>query len=146
MEKLKLVGEGVIITVDDSDIEAMDSNVLNALGLKLSDLLVHDGVLLKIVNELFIGGAEAVSINDERIISTTGIKCVGPVIQVNEEKVSPPYVIRAIGDKKKIKEFLNSSKVIEEYRKKTLKLQIEEKDNITIPGYTKELKLEYIVD
>lgn len=90
------------------------------------------------------GGAEAVSINDQRIISTSEIKCVGPAIQVNDEKLTPPYVIKAIGNKQTLKQILIDSTVIESFRKRTLKLQIEESDNIEIKAYDKDLSLEYI--
>ena len=53
--------------------------------------------MLSIVNELFNAGAEAVSVNNQRIISTTAINCAGTVITINNQKVSVPFVIKAIG-------------------------------------------------
>jgi len=90
------------------------------------------------------GGAEAVSINEQRIISTSEIKCVGPAIQVNNEKLTPPYVIKAIGNKEGLKQTLMDSSVIEAFRKRTLRLQIDESDDMEIKAYEKKLNFEYI--
>ena len=83
-------GSGVIITVADSDIDS--SAVLNS-----SDLLIHDTDILKIVNELKNAGAEAISINDQRVILTTSIICGGNIININGEKIGSPFIIKAIG-------------------------------------------------
>jgi uncharacterized protein YlxW (UPF0749 family) len=60
--------------------------------------LVHDVDLTELTNELWAAGAEAISINNERIIADSPIRCVGPTILVNTFHVSPPYIVKAIGD------------------------------------------------
>lgn len=82
-----VTGEGIIITVKDK--------TTNGLG--TSNDLIHDGDLRAIVNELKNAGAEAISINDQRIVSSTAITCIGTVIQINDEKVGTPFIIKAIG-------------------------------------------------
>ena len=84
-------GPGVTITVKDSDVES--TNLVDS-----SKYLVHDKDILDIVNELKNAGAEAISINDERIVLTTSIICGGNVININEEKIGSPFVIKAIGN------------------------------------------------
>jgi len=87
-------GEGVIITLADN------GNVTNqTIGIfdNISNYLIHDTDLIMLVNELKNAGAEAISINDERIISTTSIICDGTVILVNGNKLSSPFTIKAIG-------------------------------------------------
>jgi uncharacterized protein YlxW (UPF0749 family) len=86
-------GPGVIIHLDDSKLreEAAEDAEL---------FLIHDYDLLPVVNELRAAGAEAVSINDQRVVERTAIRCVGPVVHVNNEPVSAPYVVKAIGDPK----------------------------------------------
>lgn len=81
-------GKGVIITLKD----ATEDQVVT-----VKDSVVHDWDVLSIVNELFNAGAEAVSVNNQRIISTTAINCAGTVITINNQKVSVPFVIKAIG-------------------------------------------------
>lgn len=87
-------GEGVIITLADN------STVTNqTIGIfdNISNYLIHDSDLIMLVNELKNAGAEAISINDERIISTTAITCDGTVVLVNGNKLSSPFTIKAIG-------------------------------------------------
>ena len=61
------------------------------------DYIVHDSDIRTVINELWIAGAEAVSINGQRVVATTGIRCPGPVTQINGVPTAPPYVIKAIG-------------------------------------------------
>ena len=65
--------------------------------LEPSIILVHYNDLLEVVNALNNAGAEAISINGQRIITTTAITCEGNVIKVNGEKISSPFAIKAIG-------------------------------------------------
>jgi uncharacterized protein YlxW (UPF0749 family) len=60
--------------------------------------LVHDVDLIQLVNELWAAGAEAISINGQRLVAGSAIRCVGPTILVNTFRLSPPYVVKAIGD------------------------------------------------
>jgi len=62
------------------------------------DAIVHDMDILKVTNELFASGAEAIDVNGHRIVTTSSFRCVGPVIQVDGVPVASPVVIRAIGD------------------------------------------------
>lgn len=82
-------GYGIEIVFEDGSAES-------SRGL-ISNYLVHDGDLISIVNLLKSGGAEAISINNERIVSNTAITCAGNIININGKKVGSPFVIRAIG-------------------------------------------------
>lgn len=84
-------GPGLIVVLDDSKRQAEP-------GESPEVFLVHDEDILKIVNELFAAGAEAISINRQRVITTTEVRCAGPVISVNNVRIGPPYEITAIGD------------------------------------------------
>jgi uncharacterized protein YlxW (UPF0749 family) len=53
---------------------------------------------LKIVNEMRVSGAEAISVNDERITAMSEIRCAGTTILVNLNKIAPPFVIKATGN------------------------------------------------
>lgn len=90
----EVTGTGVIITLsDNNDSTTKDSE----LELNPSNLIVHDGDLRGIINELNNAGAEAISINGQRIVSTTAITCSGVVITINGVKINSPFEIRAIG-------------------------------------------------
>ncbi|MGE5590936.1 MAG: DUF881 domain-containing protein [Bacillota bacterium] len=84
-------GPGVIVVLDDSKRPAekgQDPNVF----------LLHDDDLLKVVNELRDAGAEAISINGQRLVATSEIRCAGSTVSINNTRTAPPVEIRAIGD------------------------------------------------
>ena len=83
-------GPGVTIIMQDS-------NAVNTTGDE-ADYLIHDSDLLSVINELRSAGAEAISLNGERIISTSEIRCTGAVVTVNGRRYAAPYIIFAIGD------------------------------------------------
>lgn len=89
-----VTGPGITLTVSDSSGETS--------SLDLSSLIVHDGDLRRLVNELSNAGAEAISINNERIVNNTYITCAGNVIQINGNKVGSPFVIKAIGNQESL--------------------------------------------
>jgi uncharacterized protein YlxW (UPF0749 family) len=80
-------GPGLLITVDDAPDAATDSSGQ-----------VLDSDLQKLVNALWVAGAEAVSIDGQRITSRTAIRGAGSAITVNYRSLTTPYVIRAIGN------------------------------------------------
>lgn len=90
---LPVQGPGLVVTIDDSK-RAMK------LGENPNLYLIHDDDMLKVINELWAAGAEAISINDQRLVIGSEIRCAGPTISVNNSRSSPPYEIRAIGDPK----------------------------------------------
>ncbi len=87
-------GEGVVVELADGK--------SSSLVLDASNLLIHDGNLREIVNELSNAGAEAIEINGQRIVNSTYITCAGNVILVNGEKISSPCTIKAIGQQERI--------------------------------------------
>jgi uncharacterized protein YlxW (UPF0749 family) len=91
-------GPGVILSLDDNRKDAAVAQKSNPGQFKPDDFLIHDRHLLYIVNELRAAGAEAISINDQRVVGTSEFRCAGPVILVNTTRLAPPYIIRAIGN------------------------------------------------
>lgn len=127
-------GEGVVITLKDST----DTEVSVEAG------LVHDTDLTAIVTELKAAGAEAISINGQRIISTTAIRCVGPTIQVNSVKVASPFYIKAIGNSKYLESALNiKNGVVDSLKSYGIEVEVETSNNITIDKYDLALRLKY---
>lgn len=89
-----VTGSGVVITLrDNSNVTADSLSVLDSIDY----YLVHDMDLRTIVNELKNAGAEAISVNEQRIVQTTSITCEGVIVQVNGETVGSPFTIKAIG-------------------------------------------------
>lgn len=89
-----VTGDGLIITLkDNNNISQSNIGPLDSIEY----YLVHAGDLVTVVNDLRNAGAEAISINGERITNSTAIYCAGNVVKVNGEKISSPIEIKAIG-------------------------------------------------
>lgn len=131
-------GTGVIITVADSEINA--NTVLNS-----SDLLVHDKDILKIVNELKNAGAEAISINNQRVILTTSIICGGNVININGEKIGSPFEIKAIGSPEALANLARPGGWLNRMEEdRGIKINLKKVNNINIPKYSGVLNFKYL--
>lgn len=88
----EVTGEGLIIKLDDNrNIEGDEINI--------SQYLVHEQDLLHVINELYNAGAEAISVNDNRIVNTSSILCDGNIIRVNGKIITVPITIKAICSK-----------------------------------------------
>ncbi len=87
-------GPGIEITLTDNN-TGISKDGMEVID--LSKLIVHYDDLLEVINSLNNAGAEAISINGQRIIQTTAITCEGNVIKVNGQRVSSPFTIKAIG-------------------------------------------------
>jgi uncharacterized protein YlxW (UPF0749 family) len=85
-----LQGPGIKVTLLDS------KRQLSGFG--GNDNIIHDVDILKVTNELFASGAEAVDVNGQRVAATTSFRCAGPVIYFDNVHIASPFVIRAIGD------------------------------------------------
>ncbi|MER0281427.1 DUF881 domain-containing protein [Clostridioides difficile] len=86
-----VTGPGITVTMKDSDRELKD-------GQNPNDLIIHDIDILRVLNDLKKAGAKAISINGERVLSTSKIKCSGATITVNDTTYGQPFTIKAIGD------------------------------------------------
>ena len=89
-------GEGLQIVIADNNTGTLKNE---SEALDLSSQVVHYDDLIEVINALNNAGAEAISINGQRIIQTTAITCEGNVIKINGQKVSSPFTIKAIGSK-----------------------------------------------
>lgn len=134
-------GTGIVINLNDGD-----KNILKGPA---SDHLVHNSDLVQVVNALKNAGAEAISINGQRITSKTGIECIGNVININNQKVGAPFVIKAIGPTIQLYSALTMEggylELLEGYG---LQVTVEkfEKNTIQIPKYEGTYKFEYVAN
>lgn len=94
-----LEGPGLTVTLTDSTRPPRPGEDPNKTILHYSDIAA-------VVSELWAAGAEAVTVNGERIVSTTGITCVGTTILCNAKRMAPPYVVAAIGDPAALQDYL----------------------------------------
>jgi uncharacterized protein YlxW (UPF0749 family) len=79
-------------------------------------LVVHQQDIQAFVNALWAGGAEAVALQGQRLVTTSGIKCVGNTVVIDGVPYSPPYVIEAVGEPIQLRAALNRSAEVETYR------------------------------
>jgi len=125
-----LQGQGIIITISEENIE---------------DDRINYEDLLYIVNELKGAGAEAISINNNRIINRTDIVEVNNYIKVNSKNILAPYTIKAIGNQTYLESaLLGVGGYVDELEKWGFDVEIERNDKVKIEAYTKELSLKYI--
>lgn len=123
-----LKGEGIIMLLTDG------TKVTDPA--KRADTLVHDSDLLTVVNELKSAGAEAISVNGQRIISTSSIRCVGPVIQVNYQKVAAPFEVKVIGNSQYLESAMNiKNGVVDMLRELGVGITVTRQSSIEIPKY-----------
>ncbi|SHJ56623.1 DUF881 domain-containing protein [Tepidibacter formicigenes] len=132
-------GEGVIVELRDSERELGEGEDPN-------DYLVHDMDVLIIVNDLKVAGAEAISINGERVTALSEIKCSGPTITINGSTYGQPFVIKAIGNKKMLQASIQAQNSHAYLLKEIygIDVQLRLMDKIIIPKYYKKINLEYI--
>ncbi|MGG1678803.1 DUF881 domain-containing protein [Neobacillus sp. NRS-1170] len=97
--KVKVKGSGVKVTLSDGAYDPKEDNINN--------YLVHEHHVFKVVNELYISGADAVAINGQRLTSHSYIVCNGPVITVDGIQHPAPFIITAIGDPDVLSSSLN---------------------------------------
>ena len=97
-------GPGIAVRLSDSPREPRTRE-------ELTDLHIQDVDLQLVVNVLWRAGAEAVAVNDRRLVSTTAIRKAGSSILVNYRAVSSPYRVVAIGDPDRLREVLDASEI-----------------------------------
>lgn len=123
-------GPGVTITLRDSTKDLQNIATL--------DKIIHDTDVLKVVNELWASGAEAVTVNGHRVVSGTSFRCVGPVIHVEGVPIASPVIVRAIGDPKTLMGGMNlPGGVLDEIRQlDPAMVQIESVKQHHFPAYS----------
>ena len=120
-------GEGIIINLKDGD----------------ESVVAED--LLKLVNELKLAGAEAISINNERIINLTEIVDVNSYIIINGNRTSNPYEIKAIGNEQYLMSGLSAKGGFSDsIKNKGKSISITQEKNVKISKYNKEINLKTI--
>lgn len=134
---LPLKGPGIVIKMYDNPTE----DIVGDIG----DYVIHDIDVLNILNDLRVAGAEAISINGERVITSSALKCGGPIIRINGISVGTPFIIRAIGDPKLLMASVNAPWTYGEALKNTygIGFEAETKNEIYIAAYSGELSFKY---
>lgn len=134
-------GPGVRVVLTDAprsvDVPGLDPNVL----------VVHQQDLQAFVNAFWAGGAEAITLQGQRLISTVGIKCVGNTVVLDGVPYAPPYVIEAVGDPDALSSALSASPEVgtyEQYAERyDLGLEFEALESVTAEAYSGTIGLTF---
>lgn len=130
-------GSGVIIVLQDGSTKSAMAQ------LDPSKILVHDLDILSVVNELKNAGAEAISVNDQRIVPISSITCDGNVVKINDQKVGTPFEIKAIGLPEQLAALSRPGGYLSKLEEDGVQAELKKSENITIPKYSGVIDFEY---
>ncbi|MBI2300777.1 MAG: DUF881 domain-containing protein, partial [Armatimonadetes bacterium] len=104
-----------------------------------SAFTVHDQDLLLLVNELWSAQAEAVSVNGQRLVAGTAVRCSGPVIEVNKRPLAAPYEVLAIGDADGLKGALEGLRggIVDQLRSAGIEVKVTKEQNLVVPAFAR---------
>ncbi|MFI0978038.1 DUF881 domain-containing protein [Streptomyces sp. NPDC021093] len=112
-----------------------------------NDLVIHQQDLQAVVNALWQGGAQGIQIMDQRLISTSAVRCVGNTLILQGRVYSPPYTVTAVGDRGSLKRALTASPALQNYQLYVkaygLGWKVDEHEAMTLPGYSGTVDLHY---
>jgi uncharacterized protein YlxW (UPF0749 family) len=125
-------GPGIAVVVDDSHVQVPRGEDANLY-------IVHEHELRDIVNLLWMAGSEAVAINDERLVGSSSVYCVGSTVMVNDTRLSPPYTIRAIGNPRVQQDYLRNPSYLQSLKERArlygLRFEIGTVPNVRLPAF-----------
>ncbi|MDZ5252799.1 DUF881 domain-containing protein [Clostridium sp. LIBA-8841] len=135
-------GSGLKIVLEDGG-EAFNGEVVDDFMRLLRT--IHDDDMIKVINELKAAGAEAISINNQRIIYNTEIYCGGQFLRMNGVKIPAPFYVNVIGDPEKIEnQIMRDGSYIKTLMNRGIKVQITKSDDITMPAYISDMNPKYM--
>jgi uncharacterized protein YlxW (UPF0749 family) len=136
-----VAGPAVSVTLDDAP------SSVAADGVDPDLLVVHQQDIQAVVNALWSGGAEAMTIQGQRVISTTGVKCVGNTVVLHGIPYAPPYVISAIGNQSRLQRALTDAPPIQVYKQYVDAYRLVYRERLdarlTFPAHQGSMDLEY---
>lgn len=134
----ELSGPGAEVTLNDSNISLRPGENPNLY-------VLHDEDVLRVLNEIRAAGAEAVSINGQRLLATTEVRCTGPTVVLNKNKrLAPPYVITAIGNPDTLESSLKmKGGVAETLQFWGIQVAVKKLPQVTVPAYSGGIRFDY---
>ncbi|MET8631906.1 DUF881 domain-containing protein [Streptomyces sp. NPDC004074] len=142
----RLTGESVSVTLNDAPPDAT-AKLPGYPAPQPDYLVIHQQDLQAVVNALWQGGARGIKVMDQRLISTSAVRCVGNTLILQGRVYSPPYKITAIGNPDKLQKALADSPAIQNYMVYVnvygLGWKVTEDGTVTLPGYSGTVDLHY---
>jgi uncharacterized protein YlxW (UPF0749 family) len=142
----KLKGTAITVTLNDAPPNAT-AKLPGYPEPQPDYLVIHQQDLQAVVNALWQGGAKGIKVMDQRLISTSAVRCVGNTLILQGRVYSPPYKITAIGDPDKLNRALSDSAAIQNYMVYVnvygLGWKVTQDGTVTLPGYSGTVDLHY---
>lgn len=142
----KLKGRAITVTLNDAPPNAT-AKLPGYPEPQPDYLVIHQQDLQAVVNALWQGGAQGIKVMDQRLISTSAVRCVGNTLILQGRVYSPPYRIQAVGDPEKLQKALADSPAIQNYMVYVnvygLGWKVTEDGTVTLPGYSGTVDLHY---
>ncbi|MEO8328461.1 MAG: DUF881 domain-containing protein [Candidatus Nanopelagicales bacterium] len=139
----EVVGPTLTVTLDDAPIPPDGIPE----GYAVDDYVVHQQDLQGVVNALWAGGAEALQVMDQRLISTSAVRCVGNTLILKGRVYAPPYTVTAVGPVERMQRALDASPSVDIYRQYVdligLGYEVDSQDSGTVVPYEGALELRY---
>jgi uncharacterized protein YlxW (UPF0749 family) len=137
-------GPGLMVTLQDAQ---RDANGRFPRDASPDDLVVHQQDIEAVLNALWSAGAEAIQMQDQRIIATSVPRCVGNTLLLNGRTYSPPYKITAIGDAPAMQAALATAPLVTLYKQYVVRFglgyQEDVKPDVRIAGYTEPVRMHF---
>lgn len=142
----KLSGKAITVTLADAPPDAT-AKLPGYPEPQPNDLVIHQQDLQAVVNALWQGGAEGIKVMDQRLISTSAVRCVGNTLILQGRVYSPPYKVTAVGDPGKLRTALSASPEIQNYMLYVnaygLGWKVDDDGAVTLPGYSGTVDLHH---
>lgn len=136
-------GPSLTVTLDDAHLKASEVPE----GFTVDDVVVHQQDVQGVVNALWRGGAEAMQIMDQRVVSTSAVRCVGNTLILQGRVYSPPFAITAIGDQDALQKALDDDPAVDIYRQYVdavgLGYEVDREDDKELAPFSGRTRLEY---
>ncbi len=137
-------GPGLVVTLTDAQ---RDANGRFPRDAAPDDLVVHQQDIQAVLNALWSAGAEAVQMQDQRLIATSAPRCVGNTLLLNGRTYSPPYVVSAIGDVPLMQAALAAAPLVTLYKQYVVRFGLgyteDARRDLQIVGYTEPIRMRY---
>ena len=137
-------GPGLVVTLQDAQ---RDANGRFPRDASPDDLVVHQQDIQAVLNALWSAGAEAIQMQDQRIIATSVPRCVGNTLLLNGRTYSPPYTITAIGSAPAMQAALAAAPLVTLYKQYVVRFglgyQEDVKPDVRIVGYTEPVRMHF---
>lgn len=132
----RVTGMGLMMTID---------NPPQDINLSLDKNIAYDyKLLLDLMNELNSAGAEAIAINEQRIVNSTEIRLAGTQVNVNTVPITPPFVVKVIGNPKTLDGAVNQRfGIVQNIRELGYYIEVRQVDTLEVPSFNGSIQFRY---